>query len=225
MRSLTAENLNILRNFQKEIAKKVILDDRFRTPISRVAGIDLAFKGDQAVTACAVMAFPSLKHIFHKKIMSKLEFPYITTFLSFREGPPIVEIIGSLDVKPDVFLINAQGIAHTLFCGCASHVGVQTQCPTIGVAQTNLCGEYNNEPRSTGEYVPMYYQARNVGWVFKSKQECRPIFISPGHLVSLESSIEIVRRCMGKYKLPLPLHYAHKFAIEEKGRFSITSPR
>jgi len=148
--------------------------------------------------------------------MSTLEFPYIPTLLSFREGPSIVNIISSSDVKPDVFLINAQGIAHPLFCGCASYVGIQIQRPTIGIAQSNLCGEYEYEPKEAGEFVLMYYRERSVGWVFKSKKGCKPIFISPGHLIGLKSSLEIVRGCMGKYKLPLPLQYAHILASETK---------
>lgn len=209
-------NLEDLRDLQKKIAKKTIVEDRFRKPITHVVGIDLAFKKDTAVTAYVAMAFPSLKLVYKKTVVSKLEFPYIPTLLSFREGPPILDVINSSDLKPEVCLINAQGIAHPLFCGCASYVGVLTQSPTIGVAKSNLCGEYEHEPRNVGKYVLMFYHERAVGWIFKSKKNCRPIFISPGHLVSLESSLEIVRRCMGKYKLPLPLHYAHMFANEYK---------
>ena len=213
-------NLEELRDLQKKIAKRVILKDRFRKPITSIAGIDLAFKEDRAITAYVLMAFPSQK-IIHKKIaISPIEFPYIPTFLSFREGPPIVKVINSLDVKPDVFMINAHGIAHPSFCGCASHVGVLTQNPTIGVAQSNLCGKYKVTPEEVDKYVPLFYESRAVGWIFKSKKSCRHIFISPGHLVSLESSIEITRGCMGKYKLPSPLYYAHKLASETKRKNS-----
>jgi deoxyribonuclease V len=215
---MSAQNLSELRSFQREIAEKVVLEDLYRKPVTCVAGIDLAFKEDIAVTAYVAMAFPSLKLVYRKALTSKIEFPYIPTFLSFREGPPIIEVICSSDVKPEVLLINSHGIAHPLFCGCASHVGVLTQSPTIGVAQRNLCGEYESEPGEAGKYVSMYFRERAVGWVFKSKGGCKPIFVSPGHLVSLESSLEIVRECMGGYKLPLPLHHAHIFANEERDR-------
>ena len=211
---MSSWNLKELRDLQKKIAKRIILKDLFRKPITSIMGIDLAFKDDRAITAYVMMTFPSQK-IIHKKIaISPIEFPYIPTFLSFREGPPIVKGINSLDVKPDVFMINAHGIAHPLFCGCASHVGVLTQTPTIGVAQNNLCGKYKVTPEEVDRYEPLFYKNKGVGWIFKSKKGCRPIFISPGHLVSLESSIEITRRCIGKYKLPSPLYYAHKLASE-----------
>ena len=217
---MSSWNLKELRDLQKKIAKRIILKELFRKPITSIMGIDLAFKDDMAITAYVMMIFPSQK-IIHKKIaISPIEFPYIPTFLSFREGPPIVKGINSLDVKPDVFMINAHGIAHPLFCGCASHVGVLTQTPTIGVAQNNLCGKYKVTPEEVDRYEPLFYKNKGVGWIFKSKKDCRPIFISPGHLVSLESSIEITRRCIGKYKLPSPLYYAHKLASETKRTIS-----
>jgi deoxyribonuclease V len=209
-------NLKELREVQKKITNRISLQDHFRKPITSIAGIDLAFKENRAITACVVIAYPS-KKIIHKKItISTVNFPYIPTFLSFREGPPIVKVIKSLDVKPDVFMINAHGIAHPSFCGCASHVGVLTQNSTIGVAQKNLCGQYKITPEEVDRDIPLFYKSQAVGWIFKSKKGCKPIFISPGHLVSLESSIEITRRCMGKHKLPNPLYYAHKLATETK---------
>jgi deoxyribonuclease V len=211
-------NLEKLRDLQKKIAKKISLQDAFRRPIMTIAGIDIAFKADKAITAYVLTAFHSQKIIQKKSAISPLEFPYIPTFLSFREGPPIVNMIQSLDDKPDVMMINAHGIAHPVFCGCASHVGVETCIPTIGVAQSNLCGKYQVTPKGVGRYEPLLYKQRTVGWIFQSKKGCRPIFISPGHLISLESSIEITRKSMGKYKLPTPLHYAHKLACETKNK-------
>ena len=135
---MSVQNLRELRDRQKKIAEKTVVEDGFRNPITRVAGIDLAFKGDIAITVYVAMDFPSLKLVYKKTVMSILKFPYIPTLLSFREGPPIVDIINSLDVKLEVFRINAQGIVHPLFCGCASYVGVLTKNSTIVVAQSNL---------------------------------------------------------------------------------------
>jgi len=142
----------------------------------------------------------------------------VPTFLGFREGPAIVKLIKLRRRTPDVFLINAQGIAHPLFCGCASHVGVLAQKPVIGVAASNLCGEYDCEPVEVGDAVPMRYNGRVVGWVLKSKAGCNPIFVSPGHLVSLESSLKIVKDCLKNHKLPEPLQQAHRLANDERNK-------
>jgi deoxyribonuclease V len=217
-RSIGMSNLDLkgLREQQKMIAHQISLQDNYRKPLTSVAGIDLAFKDKRIITAVVVMAFPSQKIIHEKIELSTIYFPYIPTFLAFREGPPIVNAIKSLEVKPDVIMINAHGIAHPSFCGCASHVGVFTQNPTIGVAQKILCGKYEVTPEEVDTYEPIVYKKRGVGWIFKSKKGCKPIFISPGHFVSLSSSISITRRCIGKYKLPNPLYYAHKLATETK---------
>lgn len=201
-----------------EIADKVITEDRFRKPIEVVTGVDLAFLDDEAVVAAVTVIYNTLQIMEKKVIKEKTPFPYIPTFLGFREGPSIIKLAKALKIEPDILMLDSQGISHPLFCGCASHVGVLTKRPTIGVAKSRLCGEYHKEPKRIEEWVPLTYEARTVGAIFKSKKGCRPIFISPGHLVSLESSIQIVSRCLGGHKLPEPLHLAHRLATEEKRR-------
>lgn len=209
-------DLEALKNVQRKIALKVIVRDEFRRPLTRIAGIDLAFTGDLAIAVCVITHFPPTKLIDKKTLTKKLDFPYIPTFLSFREGPAIIELINSLEKKPNVFLINAQGLAHPLYCGNASYVGVLTGKTTIGVATSNLCGEYEREPREVGEAVAMFYGERQVGWVLRSKEECRPIFVSPGHKIGLDSCLEVVKRCVVSHKLPEPLWLAHRLASDEK---------
>jgi len=209
-------NLEEMRRIQRELAAKVILEDDYRKPIISVVGIDLAFLDDIAFTACVTTDYTTLETKTVKIYTARLNFPYIPTLLFFREGPPIVEIINSTEPKANIFLINAQGIAHPEFFGCASHIGVLANVPTIGVTSRRLCGDYEREPRELGEAVPMRCGGRDVGWVVKSKAECRPIFVSPGHRVSLDSSIEIVMKCIKNHKLPEPLHLAHLEANREK---------
>lgn len=212
--------LKKLMDIQMRIAKKIVTEDWFRAPIKLISGVDSTFFDDSAIVACVTLNYATLK-VFDKKILvGKIGFPYVPGFLGFREGPLIMNIMENLDVKPDIFIINAQGIAHPRFCGCASHVGVLTERPTIGVTKSKLCGEYYKEPECVGEWVPLVYEGKTVGAVFKSKRGCKPIFISPGHLISLESSIQIVKRCIRGHKLPEPLYLAHKLATEERRKFS-----
>lgn len=210
------KDLKEMRHIQKEVAKKVVLKNIFRKPITSIAGIDTAFLNDLAFVVCIMTDYNSLKIKTKETLMARLNFPYIPTLLSFREGPPIINLINTIDLKPDIFLINAQGIAHPMQCGCASHIGVLTGVPTIGVTARNLCGSYYREPREVGEYFTVHYGRKAVGWILKSKEGCRPIFISPGHKVSLTSSLEIVMKCLKNHKFPEPLSFAHTFANEEK---------
>lgn len=209
-------NLEKLRSIQKKLSKHVIIQDEFIQPLAHVAGIDLAFKSQLAITACVTTSISPFRIFNQKTILNKITFPYIPTLLCFREGPPIIETIKSLKVRPHIFLINAHGLAHPLLCGCASYVGVLTGEVTIGVAANNLCGKYGYVPLEVGETVAMYLRKRQVGWVLKSKKRCKPIFISPGHKIGLDSCLKIVRKLVIGHKLPEPLQLAHRLANYEK---------
>lgn len=214
--------LDDLRRIQRETASKVIVEDRFESPIEVVAGVDLAFYGNDGIAACAATNYPSMRIVETRTLVMALAFPYIPTFLTFREGPPMVQVMSSLRTKVNLFLINGQGIAHPLRCGLASHVGVDTDKPTIGVAASRLVGEYDHVPENEGDAVPLIYEGEQVGWLLKSRSGSNPIFISPGHRVGLDSSLKIVKTCLRGHKLPEPLQMAHATANKEKRRRAST---
>jgi len=200
-----------LRQIQEKMAKKVILEDKFPIPIKTVAGFDIAFSNDSAITTGVVLDYKFLKVKEIKTIKTKVSFPYVPTFLTFREGPLIIKVYKKLKIKPDVILIDGQGICHPLFCGIASHVGVILEKPTIGVAKSRLVGEYQ-EPIKVGTCSPIKYQNKKVGYVYKSKWNCKPIFISPGHRVSVDTSLRITKKCVRDNKLPEPIFLAHSIS-------------
>ena len=218
-------DLDTLRTIQRTLSRKVIVRDAFRKPVTWIAGIDLAFAGELAITACVITSLPPTKTLVQKTLRRKLDFPYVTTFMSFREGPPIIDIINTLETKAGLFLINAHGLAHPRYYGCASHVGVLTGVATIGVATRNLCGVYDCVPQEVGEAVAIYCNGRQAGWVLQSKEGCRPIFVSPGHKIGLDSSLKIVKACLIDHKLPEPLWLAHRLANDEKRRGPSTDSR
>jgi len=162
------------------------------------------------------MDYRSLRVIEKRTLVRSVSFPYISTFLCFREGPPIIRLIGKLRVDPDVLMVNAHGVAHPLFCGCASYVGVLVDKPTIGVAGSKLCGDYNGKPRKVGEWVPLTYEEATVGAVLLSKRKCKPIFVSVGHRISLGSAVKVVTRFLVSHRFPEPLRLAHVLANEVK---------
>ena len=211
-------DLKKLEALQRRLAEKVILEDRFKQPIRVVAGVDLAFLGETAIAACVAVDYNSMETIEEAFFKHKLKFPYIPGFLSFREGPAMIFAMRKLRVKPQVFLINAHGIAHPRFLGCASQVGVLTGQPTIGVAQRILCGTYKEEPKEPGQWTTLTYKGRTVGALYKSKKGSKPIIISPGHKTTLKTAIKIVKKCIRGHKLPEPLQKAHRQANKEKMR-------
>jgi deoxyribonuclease V len=211
-------DLDALRTIQRILSRRVIVQDAFRKPVTQIAGIDLAFADELAITACVITSLPPTKTLDQKTLRRRLDFPYVPSYLSFREGPPIIDLINTMDMKADLFLINAHGLAHPRYFGCASHVSVMTGVATIGVATRNLCGVYDCVPQEVGEAVSIYCNGRQVGWILQSKEGCRPIFVSPGHKIGLSSSLKMVKKCLIDHKLPEPLWLAHRLANDEKRR-------
>ena len=210
-------NTRDLYPMQEEIASKAIIEDQLRA-LSLVAGADQAFFREATngntegreimISAVVVLEYPSMKFLYHSSATMPVDFPYIPGLLSFREAPAIIEAFHKLDKKPDLLLIDGCGINHPRFAGLATHVGVLLDIPTIGVAKNILCGS-GTIPSKPGEANLIRYHGREVGYYLKSKKGCRPLVVAPGHKVSLDTSLTIVKSCIRKYKLPEPTRLAH----------------
>ncbi len=208
-------DLNALAEKQLELSKGISLKDEFPKDIKTIGGFDLAFSGGRVFCAGVVLKYPDLEIIEIKTLCSKEEFPYIPGFLSFREAPAIIRTYRMLKNKPDIILVDGQGICHPRSFGIASSVGIMLNKPSIGVAKSKLCGEFK-EPRDVMKPEKIFLFGKHVGWVVKTRKECKPIFISPGHKVSVESSLGIVLSCIKDHKLPEPLRMAHAEATTVK---------
>jgi deoxyribonuclease V len=196
-----------LRIRQKEMIKRLSLKDKFEK-IETVAGFDQAFLGNKIISAAVVCDYSSLEVIEKQYAVEEVKMPYIPGFLSFREGPAIIKAYRKLKIKPDIIMIDGNGILHPLKAGLATHVGIILDKPTIGVAKSLLLGSIKNKR--------VYVDGEVRGYELYTKKGCKPIYVSPGHKVSLESSLRIVRKCVGNHKLPEPLRLAHLYANEMK---------
>lgn len=207
-------NIESLKWQQANLAKKVVLEDGFGK-IKCVGGFDIAYSGKRFFCSAVVYDWEKPVVIEYKTLMGKEKFPYVTEFLAFREAPNMIGVYNSLRTRPDVLLIDGQGICHPRGMGLASHVGVLLDKPTIGIAKSRLCGDYK-EP-SRGGIEGLFLEGRQVGWVLRQKS--KPIFISPGHKVSVKSCLKIVLHCMQERRLPEPLRLAHLYAKEAKNNY------
>jgi len=198
--------LKNLREEQIEKSKKININN-FVKNVEYVAGFDVANPKDAFDDACGavvVMDYKSSKIVESKTVFMKNLFPYIPTYLTFRELPFIKKLLDDIDTKPDVLLIDGNGILHPYGFGLASHVGVSLDIATIGVAKSLLCGSKENKH--------IYVNGKKVGYMFfSSKNIKKPVYISPGHMTNLDKSIEIVKK-LSKFKHPEPLRQAHILA-------------
>ena len=208
-----------LFSFQKKIASKAKLE-RYKEPINYIGGVDQAFYDNKIISAIVVMSFPDLNIIEEKICIMPVEFPYITTLLGFREGPAIMKTVKMLEKPPDIFLFDGSGVLHPQFCGIATQIGVILNIPTIGVTKSRLCGEYK-KPEKPGEARKIFLKRKHLGYIYLSKKGCNPIFISPGHRISVEQSLKIVKACIKKYKIPMPIMAAHLLANSVKKQIAL----
>ena len=198
---------------QNRLRAKVITRDEFGE-INTVAGVDVGFENDGKITraAIAVLSFPSLQLQTVSIARCDTSFPYIPGLLSFRELPAVLQSMDRLDVLPDLFLCDGQGYSHPRRFGIASHLGVLTDTPSIGVGKTRLTGEYRIVPNRRGAWQPLVHNREIIGAVVRTRINVKPVFISIGHRISLETAIHFVLQCTTRFRLPETTRIAHKYA-------------
>ncbi|MBI4148942.1 endonuclease V [Candidatus Woesearchaeota archaeon] len=191
-----------LKQEQLRLAKEVITADTFKG-YETVAGIDHAYFSGKILAAIVVID-TSGKILERKYTVKDDTFPYIPGFLSYKEGPVMAEAFSYLDHKPDILIIAGNGILHPRRFGIATHIGLLTDTPAIGVAKKLLLG------REKGNEVEVDNEVRAIK--FQSREHAKPVYISPGHKISLKTSVRIVKELTKGAKLPLPLKLAHQYA-------------
>ncbi len=195
---------------QKLVAERAVVKDDFGE-LKLIGGVDQAFVEDKIISGIVVLEYESLEVVERVHSIQPMNYPYIPTFLSFREGPAIVSAFKKLKNPPNILMVDGAGINHPRRAGIATHIGVALDVPTIGITKKVLCGE-GKEPVQVGEANPLIYEGKKVGWLLKSSKRSRTIVVAPGHRVSLESSLSIVKACLRGHKLPEPARLAHEYA-------------
>ncbi len=199
---------------QLEMSKRVIQRDVLPKKIHHVAGVDVAYSGGLSIGAAVVLKYDSLSAVESETVHVNTKFPYIPTLLSFREIPPAAAVLEELDQQPDVVLVDGQGLMHPYRLGFASHLGLVLREPTIGVAKNPLIGKVGRFDE--GNFALITDGKETVGVALKTGKGTKPVYVSIGHMVSLERAIEIVSHCTPTYRIPKPIRLAHNMATQEK---------
>jgi deoxyribonuclease V len=173
-----------------------------------VAGVDAAFTEDRVAAAACLYSFPDLTCLERTADIQELRFPYVPGFLAFREGPSIIAALRKLSRKPDIVLVDGQGIAHPRRFGIACHIGVLLDMPTIGCAKTRLVGDHREPGVRKGSWSDLRYEGGIIGAVLRTRNGVRPLFISAGHRIDRSSAVNVVLSCVAQYRIPEPLRCA-----------------
>ncbi len=183
-------------------------------PVETVAGVDVGFEEEGRITraAVAVLAYPSLQPLDEAVARQPTRFPYVPGLLSFRDLPAVLEALESLQRPPDLFLCDGQGIAHPRRFGIACHLGLLTGIPSLGVGKSRLVGSHAEVPDERGGWTPLRDGDDVVGAVLRTRAGVKPVFVSPGHRISLAGAVAMTMACTTRYKLPETTRRAHRLA-------------
>lgn len=206
----TAQQARVL---QSALAEQVVLEDDF-APLRVIAGVDVGFEeqGRVALAAAVLLDADTLQLLGHSVARVPTSMPYVPGLLSFRELPVLLQALQGLPQVPDLIYCDGLGIAHPRRLGIASHLGVVTGLPTIGVAKSILVGTHEELPATKGARVLLRHAGEQVGWMLRSKDGVKPLLVSPGHRVSLVTAVELVLACCRGYRLPEPTRLADRLA-------------
>lgn len=202
---------------QKELKDQIITIDDY-DKVRRVAGVDVGFdkNSNTGNAAVVVLNLSDLSVADQAEAQMELGFPYVPGLLSFREMPVILEAVKKLQVLPDLFLCDGQGTAHPRRFGIACHLGLVTGIPSLGVGKSRLIGTFSEVPDKKGGWTSLYDSGQVIGAVLRTRENVKPVFVSPGHKISLRSSIDFVMRCVTRYKLPETTRKAHNLSLIKK---------
>lgn len=226
-----------LREIQEDIQSKIVLRPRRRIP-KLTGGVDVSYPTPETgVAAYTLIETATGRLVWSTTVRRRVTFPYISTYLSFREIPILLELLDAVLAAgrlAEVLLVDGSGVLHQRHAGVASHLGVVASLPTVGVTKKLLFGQVDIEGMSPGESRPVV-EKKGISPIYAGRSgkldlspflalgvalrptagSRRPIFISPGHRVDLDFSEKLVRRLLTGRRLPEPLYWADRISREE----------
>jgi deoxyribonuclease V len=196
-----AEAIALQKQLREQVRLQPLPED-----IKLVGGADISFNkySDVVYAGIVVLKLPELTIETTAGVVTTTKFPYVPGLLSFREVPSLLEAWEKLNRRPDVLMLDGQGIAHPRRLGIASHIGLLLEVPTIGCAKSRLTGKYIEPDESAGSYSPLIDKGETVGAILRTKDRVNPVYISPGHLADLPSALALTMRCVKGYVAPPP---------------------
>jgi deoxyribonuclease V len=214
------------RALQEKLRGRVIERDTGRVP-RLVAGADISFdrSSPELHAAVVVLDAESLEVLEIAAVRARARFPYVPGYLSFREIPPLLEAFAKLEAVPDLIVCDGQGRAHPRRFGLACHLGVLLDRPTLGCAKSRLVGDYREPGPRRGAHTRLRDGGEVIGEVVRTRSGVKPVFVSVGHRISLETARRTALRLAPRYRLPEPVRAAHREVNRLRRLAGCTGPR
>ncbi|MEX2400324.1 MAG: deoxyribonuclease V [Rhodothermales bacterium] len=208
----TAEAVEI----QRALAERLRFESLAVKP-ETLAGVDVSFrrlgyKEYAARCGVVVLSFPELEQVDSARWSGRVTFPYVPGLLSFRELPAVLNTLDGLSVRPDVIMTDGHGYAHPRRMGLACHLGLALNLPTFGVAKSRLTGTHVEPGGEKGSTTPLLDGGEVIGMVVRTRTDVNPVFVSAGHLITLEEAVDLAIAAAPRYKIPEPTRAAHRLS-------------
>lgn len=208
------DNLSIARAsaIQEELSAQLRFDLAGGREFTTIGGADISFnKGsNEFFAAIVLLSFPNMVLQGYALARGSSDFPYVPGYLGFREVPSLLKAWELIPDKPDLLVLDGQGILHPRQMGIASHFGVLEQHLTIGCAKNSLFGKYETLGLQKYAASPIYGHGGIAGYALRTKDGVQPVYISPGYGINVPQSLAVIRKCVGRYRIPEPTRLAHE---------------
>ncbi|MBV9879789.1 MAG: endonuclease V [Gemmatirosa sp.] len=197
---------------QRALRERVVLAPPPGFAPRLVAGLDVSMDrgSDVAYAGVVVLELPSLQVVDETSIVAPLRFPYVPGLLSFRELPVLAAAWARLRTTPDVLVFDGQGIAHPRRFGIACHGGLLFDRPSIGCAKSILVGTHEPLPSERGARAPLVHRGEIVGTAIRLRAGVHPVYVSPGHLIDLETAVAVIESVSTGFREPETTRRAHR---------------
>lgn len=207
------ENLKIpeATQLQRELREKLDTEER-PLHIQTIGGADISLNlySTTIYAGIILLSFPELKPVAYSLVKAETRFPYVPGYLAFREVPALLKVWDQMPLKPDVLVVDGHGISHPRRLGIAAHFGTLTNQTSMGCAKKILFGKYTEPGSEAGSSSPVMDKEEQIGYAFRSKARVTPVYVSPGHGMGLNNTLEVIKQCTGKYRIPEPTRLAHE---------------
>jgi deoxyribonuclease V len=223
---LVRVQVNRVHPWPTGVAEAEAIQDRLRVHVeltgpdtfTLVAGLDVHYHGDDDVTAAVVVLdAETLTAVERVAVHGKAAFPYVPGLFAFRELPTLIEALERLTVTPDLLVCDGYGLAHPRGFGLACHLGVLTGLPTLGVGKTPFIGTHDAPERERGAWTPILHQGATIGRAVRTQRDTKPVYVSQGHRITLDTATSQTLRLSPRYRLPEPIRHADHLARHPAG--------
>lgn len=194
------------------MAEDLVIEDDIGT-LRHVAGFDAAYAGRRGFGGLVVWDLDAAEAVETVQVQTRVDVPYVPGFLSYREFPILAATWRQKRSSVDLLMVDGAGLMHPRHLGSACFAGLKLDVPALGVTKNLFVGAIMGPLKEPGDAAPVRHEGRLTGYAFRPrKAPVRPIFVSPGHRVSPQTALAVVRRTMGRHKLPEPIRLAHEAA-------------